>query len=50
MYPGDTLTARAVVVDSPEAPEPGRVELEVWLENQDDVKVVVGWMSAVAGD
>jgi acyl dehydratase len=49
VYPGDTLTARAVVVESPE-PEPGRVELEVWLENQDDVRVVVGWMSAVAGD
>ena len=50
VYAGDTLTAKAVVVDHPGAPERDRVELEVWLENQDGAKVVVGWMSAVATD
>jgi hypothetical protein len=39
-----------VVIEQPGPPERDRVELEVWVENQDGVKVVVGWMSAVAGD
>lgn len=48
VFAGDTVTARAVVVEAPE-PEPGRVELEVWLENQDGVRVAVGWIGAAAG-
>lgn len=47
VFPGDTVTARAVVVEAPE-PEEGRVELEVWMENQDGARVVVGWISALA--
>jgi acyl dehydratase len=50
VYAGDTLIAKAVVVDHPGPPERDRVELEVWLENQDGVKVIVGWMSAIAVD
>ena len=48
VYAGDTVTARAVVVEAAE-PAAGRVELEVWMENQDGVRVVVGWISALAG-
>jgi acyl dehydratase len=47
VYAGDELTARAVVSGHPDSPEGSRVELEAWLANQDGVKVVVGWLSAV---
>jgi acyl dehydratase len=47
VFAGDTLVAKAVVIDPPQSAEPGTVELEVWVENQDGVKAAVGWMRGV---
>jgi acyl dehydratase len=49
VYAGDELTTRAVVSGHPDSSEGPRLELEAWQENQDGVKVVVGWLSAVVG-
>jgi len=50
VYADDVLETRAVVCGRPESPAGPRLELEVWLENQDGVKVAVGWLSAVVGE
>jgi acyl dehydratase len=45
IYVGDTVTMRAAVLGEI---GDGRLELEVWGENQDGVKTGVGWASALA--
>ena len=46
--PGDRLRPQGVVTERADVDGGTRVELEVWIENQDREKTVVGWLSAVA--
>jgi acyl dehydratase len=48
--PGDTLDLKGVVTGHVEAESGTRVELEAWIENQEGVKTLVGWLSAVPSE
>ncbi len=43
--PGDTLTAKAKVIEKVEEGDKTRLEMEIWGENQRGAKVVVGFAS-----
>jgi acyl dehydratase len=47
-FAGDTLTCRGSVTEPDTREDPNRLELEVWVENQDGVNVTVGWVGADA--
>jgi acyl dehydratase len=47
VFAGDRLITKAVLLAEREREDPARTELEVWVENQDMVKVAVGWLGAV---
>jgi acyl dehydratase len=47
VHAGDRLITKGVLLDEREREDPARTELEVWVENQDAVKVTVGWLGAV---
>jgi acyl dehydratase len=50
VYVGDTLTMHGVVRDKqPAQPGRTRIEVELWCENQDGVKTMVGEASGLAG-
>jgi acyl dehydratase len=46
VFAGDELSCKAVTLAPQEREQRDRLELEVWVENQDGVKTAVGWMGA----
>lgn len=46
IYAGDTLTLGGAVLGPQERADPERLELEVWMDNQDGASTVVGWIGA----
>ncbi len=46
VFAGDTLTCRGAVTDPETREDPSRLELEVWVENQDGVNAAMGWVGA----
>lgn len=47
VFPGDTVSVFGVVSNLTEADGGTTVELETWVENQDGIKVAVGWFSGL---
>jgi acyl dehydratase len=45
IYPGDSLEVRGVLIDSRSQDYSVRLEFEVWVENQNQEKVSVGWIA-----
>lgn len=46
MFAGDQLSCKGVVLAPKDREDAERLELEVWIENQDGVKIAVGWIGA----
>jgi acyl dehydratase len=46
MFPGDRVEVKAVVLDESDRQDSTRLELEVWVTNQDGVKTALGWVGA----
>jgi acyl dehydratase len=46
VFAGDQLACKGVVLPPEAREDPARLELEVWIENQDGVKTAVGWIGA----
>jgi acyl dehydratase len=47
VFEGDTLTVQAAVSDLRAEADQTRLELEVWIENENAVRTAVGWLSAL---
>jgi acyl dehydratase len=46
VFAGDELSCKGVVLFPENREDPGRLELEAWVENQEGAKTAVGWIGA----